>query len=151
MLCKFNWNKKVSQLDIIFSERNLNFQMKFKVILCWLDHRLLYKNLKERTWENHIKTSVAEQLWVPPLIFKNTETRPTTSYKDDGSMSIVVVKNSTGEPGPMHFMFESKVFSGHQNPLQMTARFFTTFDCYFNLAWYPFDRQTCVANVRHFS
>ena len=135
-------------LSFIFSERNLNFQLKFKVVLSWLDHRLVYKNLKEETKENLILTSVAEKIWVPPLIFKNSDTRPTTTFKDDGSVAIVAVKNSTGSPGPMHLNFESQVFSGAENPLKMMARYFTTFDCYYNLTWYPFDKQTCSANVR---
>jgi len=113
-----------------------------------MEHRLQYHDLHDETEDNLIRTSMAKKLWVPPLSFKNTDSRPTTSYRDDGSTSLVVIKKEAiGKEAPLNSHYEAEVFDGHKNPIRMTSRFFTTFDCFFNLQWYPFDKQTCYANL----
>ena len=91
--------------------------------------------------------TLQNRLWVPPLVFKNTDLRPSTGYKTDGSTSLVVVKNGMASNADTDLQLESQVYAGKDNPLRMTSRFFTTFDCRFDLHWYPFDIQTCYVNV----
>ena len=80
----------------ICSEKDLNFALKFKVVMTWMEHRLEYHDLHDDSMDNLINSWTSERLWVPPLIFKNTNDRPTTTFKEDGSTSLVVIKKVTG-------------------------------------------------------
>ena len=80
MLCKENIEeiaveKSIFPADILV--RVILFPAKLKLILeiHWYDHRLEFNNLKNMTSMNTIPEREKEQLWLPPVIFFNTETR----------------------------------------------------------------------------
>ena len=49
----------------------------------WLETRLRFKNLKEEITLNNLSPSEMSSIWVPKLIFYNTETKPSTTVDEE--------------------------------------------------------------------
>ena len=49
----------------------------------WLETRLQFKNLKEDVTLNNLSPSEITSIWVPKLIFSNTETKPSTLVDEE--------------------------------------------------------------------
>ena len=76
---------------IIFSEVGGYFQVQFILVLKWFETRLRFKNLKDDISLNNFLPSERLKVWVPELIFSNTEENPSTIV--DEKASIAVQKN----------------------------------------------------------
>ena len=64
-------------MDIIsllkFKEVDMEFVLKYQIKKEWFDTRLTYWNLKERRYANALSVEEKESIWLPILIFTNTE------------------------------------------------------------------------------
>ena len=84
---------------------------------------------------------IAARLWVPTVIFKNTEHNFATSV-DENSM-ILVKKEGNMSLSSIQEVEEIAYFSGSENPLIYSKNFYHRFQCLFDLNYYPFDTQLC--------
>ena len=61
----------MSEVDEVES----SVSVKFIMTLSWFEKRLTYHNLKENFHENIIPSQIADEMWIPSLIFTNQDDR----------------------------------------------------------------------------
>ena len=83
----------------------------------WLETRLRFKNLKEEITLNNLSPSEMSSIWVPKLIFYNTETKPSTTV--DEETIIFAEKQGNYKPSPIEDVENIKYYDGHENELHM--------------------------------
>ena len=83
----------------------------------WLETRLRFKNLKEEITLNSLSPSEMSSIWVPKLIFYNTETKPSTTV--DEETIIFAEKQGNYTPSPIEDVENIKYYDGHENKLHM--------------------------------
>ena len=83
----------------------------------WLETRLRFKNLKEEITLNNLSPSEMSRIWVPKLIFYNTETKPSTTV--DEETIIFAEKQGNYKPSSLEDVENIKYYDGHENELHM--------------------------------
>ena len=83
----------------------------------WLETRLQFKNLKEEITLNNLSPSEMRRIWVPKLIFYNTETKPSTTV--DEETIIFAEKQGNYKPSSIEDVENIKYYDGHENELHM--------------------------------
>ena len=117
------------------------FQVQFYLKMKWFDSRLRFKNLKDEIDLNSFLPSENTEIWVPELIFENTEEKPSTSTDDKST--IKVDKLGKFKLSDIAENQNIQYFAGSENPIS-TSRFYNQrFICDYQMAWYPFDIQRC--------
>ena len=71
-------------------EVKMSFISKFKLILEWYDDKVTWNDLNDDKFLNIPSVDVIDKLWVPVVIFVNTEMKTETEM--DKKSRIVVVK-----------------------------------------------------------
>ena len=100
-----------------FSEVGGYFQAQFILCLQWLETRLRFKNIKEDVTLNSLSPSEMSSLWVPKLIFSNTENKP-SSLVDEETL-LYVQKQGNYEQSSIEDLENIKYYDGHENHLHM--------------------------------
>ncbi|XP_023332381.1 uncharacterized protein LOC111704387 [Eurytemora carolleeae] len=107
---KKNYNKKIAPFkyeaetkeyipaDIVVSitlrdilrieEINHGFTLKFLMEMEWYDYRLNYFNLKVNQSLNALSTEEVQNIWIPFILFDNTEHNDATKGDEDTEMTI---------------------------------------------------------------
>ena len=114
-------------------ESTVEFQ--FILYLTWLESRLKYLNLIANG-TNRLTPTEMEWIWVPKLMFYNTDKRLETVLDDS---TVISIKRE----GEFESLQNKRVYSGKDNPLISSRFYITQFMCIYNMAWYPFDTQRC--------
>ena len=107
----------------------------------WYESRLRFKNLKQDINLNRLLPFEVKYIWVPELVFPNTEER-TTSIVDDKT-SISVERHGNFKLSELSENENIQNFKGIENPLFMKRYYNQRFLCDYKLNWYPFDIQHC--------
>ena len=107
----------------------------------WFDPRLRFKNLKEDLSLNNFLPVESQTIWVPELIFSNTEDKPST--KVDSKTSLSVKKMGKFKLSETFENENIQYFSGKENSLILKRFYNERFLCNFDIRWYPFDIQRC--------
>ena len=107
----------------------------------WFESRLRFKNLKDDFELNNFLPSEVAMIWVPELIFANTEEKPLTIV--DERTSISVEKLGNFKLSETYENENIQYFAGTENPLHLRRFYNQRFLCDFQLNWYPFDVQHC--------
>ena len=63
---------------VSIDEVDHSIQLQFEMILDWKENRATYLNLKEKTALNEMKEEDIQQLWLPLIIYTNTDQKKTT-------------------------------------------------------------------------
>ena len=79
----------------------------------WLETRLKFKNLKEDVTLNNLLPSEMSNIWVPKLIFSNTENKPSTVVDEDTTM--YAEKQGKYERSSKEKMENIRYYDGHEN------------------------------------
>ena len=68
--------------------------LKFHILLEWFDHRLTYNNLKHRRYLNALNETDVEMIWLPLVIYENTEQMESTrlGLRNEWSTSVMIVR-----------------------------------------------------------
>ena len=82
-----------------------------------METRLRFKNLKDDVTLNNFLPSEMDRVWVPKLIFSNTEEKPSTVVDDEAT--IYAEKQGDYELSPEDEMENIKYYNGHENQLHM--------------------------------
>ena len=117
------------------------FQVQFYLILKWFESRVRFKNLKEDIDLNNFLPSENTEIWVPELIFENTEEKPSTT--SDEKTSIKVEKRGKFKASEISENQNIQYFAGSENPIILSRFYNQRFLCDYQMAWYPFDIQKC--------
>ena len=117
-------------------------KIQFELTLKWFDARLQFYNLKENIEMNSLLYEEKQKIWVPRIIFRNTESQ--ISSMNDEKSGIKVLKQQNGTFNIDGLLSEDiDIYDGSENPLFMSRVYDIEFLCSFQMEWYPFDTQTC--------
>ena len=116
-----------------------SFQMQLFLTLKWFDSRLQYINLKDNFDLNNFLPSENKLIWIPELVFENTEDKMRSKINEKTSIKVLKTGNFT--PSYISENENIQIFRGDENMLIMRQFYTLTFLSDFKMAWYPFDLQ----------
>ena len=103
------------------------FQVQFDLIINWFESRLRFKNLKDDMNLNSFLPTENHEVWVPELIFVNTENKPSTITDDRTSIKVEkrgdYIRSLSSENENIQY------FEGSKNPLEMKRFYNQRFLC----------------------
>ena len=129
-------------VDIDEDDYSIGFQ--FKNGLKWKENRATYRNLKARESLNALEQKDIENLWLPKVIYENTDQKETTRLGKEWEWETKVVvkrEEGIGSLSELSTLDETMIFNGSKNTLIMSQTYTHTFQCVYELSAYPFDTQ----------
>ena len=132
------------------AEEEYSIDIQFAITLVWIENRATYQNLKNHTSLNALTNQEIEGLWLPKVVYENTDQKETTRLGDgnwEWETRVVVRRRGKGEMSGLDFVDETEIFKGTDNDLVMMQTYTHKFQCPFDLKKYPFDMQTCLINM----
>ena len=134
-------NVSINVIEVIeIKEKKMKYSVKFNLNLKWFDSRLTWKDLHEKKSVNILNPSEISSIWLPRLIFKNTEKELETRIDNSTLITVERLTDFMLDPFAAH---ETAHFRGSGNPLSLSRIYTMDFLCRFQLQKYPFDTQTC--------
>ena len=144
---KLNIGVKIDILTLgDFEEIKLSYRAKLELTLKWFDERLKYANLKDDLFKNMIRQNDTSSIWIPPIVFNNSET--STRISPNIHPSIFVHKLGPPTTALPSILDETYFYAGSANMLVLISEFDTMYSCKFSLGCYPFDTQICTIEVK---
>ena len=125
-------------------EPDYSIEIQFEIMLSWKENRVSYNNLKKAVALNALTQDDIKKLWLPEVIYENTDQKESTRLGDSWEWKTSIVVKREEEKGVMsgpEFVDETEVFSGSKNSLVMNQSYTHTFQCNYELSRYPFDTQ----------
>ena len=95
------------------------------------DCRLTFFNLKEDTGLNALSPTEKQDIWVPELVFPNTENRLGTLVDDDSSVTVEKKGNYTRSD--ISDVENRQFYTGEENKITLTRFYNIRFLCYYRL------------------
>ena len=130
---------KVVDID----EENSFKEIQFRITLKWKEMRASYYNLKKDAFLNILSEKNLEQLWLPEVIYENTDQKDSTRIGKDWEWktTVVVIREGNFSRGGLSMVNEVEIFEGRENNISMRQTYTRKFQCAMELARYPFDVQ----------
>ena len=129
----------LSILDI--DEVGGNIKLQFEMKLTWQDSRLTMLNLKDDFDLNTLTDAQRREIWIPQLVFHNTESKLKSLNDDEAFVTIGrkgrFVRNKKSE------LQNAYIYKGGDNPLTIARVYDIDFICEFDVRIFPFDTQNC--------
>ena len=125
---------------IEISEVNHKIELKFGITLKWYENRAKYHNLKEKEALNILFDAELGSLWIPYIIFENTDNDEAITIEDIKSKVSVTREGSFVQSGP-ETADEIEIFEGEENKITMNQTHSKKFQCTYLLQFFPFDTQ----------
>ena len=118
-------------------------ELQFQISLEWKENRASYLNLKRETYLNALSLDEIKTLWLPLVIYTNTDQQETTRLGTEWEWSTNVNVKREGNfiRSAYRELDESEHFKGGENSLIMTQSYTHEFQCVYKLQRYPFDTQ----------
>ena len=116
-------------------------KLKFRLSLNWRDARVSFYNIKSEEVLNSLSLEEQLMLWTPTIVFWNTE-KQLKSINDENSFASIR-RNANGTIIDRTVDEDIEVYSGEENEITFSHVYSIKFDCEYQMAWYPFDIQTC--------
>ena len=129
------------------NEEDYSIEIQFEITLMWKEKRAKYQNLKKRDSLNALTIKDIGNLWLPKVIYENTDQKETTRVGSNWEWETRVVVRREQEKGTMsglESVDETEIFNGFENSLVMNQTYTHTFQCNYQLSHYPFDTQVNV-------
>ena len=141
-----NVNVSIDILKLVdINEVDYSIEIQFEISMKWKENRATYHNLKEKDSLNALQARDFEKLWLPEVIFENTDQKESTRLGEFGAgewKTRVVVKREGGPtPSGLDTVDETDVFKGNENSLVMSQVYTHPFQCNYKFVAYPFDTQ----------
>ena len=126
-------------------EDDYSIEIQFKITLHWKENRATYHNLKENDNLNALTQNDIEMLWLPIVIYENTNQKETTRLGEFGNgewnTKVVVRREGKSSAAGLEMVDETEIFSGSENTVIMSQTYTHRFQCAYELSHYPFDTQ----------
>ena len=132
----------ISLLKIVSMEEvqhKIDFQ--FEISLMWKENRVIYQNLKKKTSLNALTNKEMTFLWLPYVIYVNTDMKEAVELWDSIDTTIVVKREGNFTRSGKEVLDELEIFQGAENWLVMYQTYTKSFQCQYHLHRYPFDTQ----------
>ena len=135
-------NISVSLLKIVSMEEvQHKIDLQFAIVLEWMENRAKYHNLKKKTSLNALTDEEIEGLWLPYVIYSNTDMKEAVQLNNDVQTTIMVSKEGAFTRSGEDTLDEVEIFEGQENRLSMYQTYTKSFQCQYRLQRYPFDTQ----------
>ena len=86
-----------------------------------------------------------ETLWLPHVIYENTDQKETTRLGEFGNgewlTKVLVKREGNSSAAGLDMVDESQIFNGSENRLIMSQTYTHKYQCSYELSYYPFDTQ----------
>ena len=94
---------------------------------------------------NALRQNDIDKLWLPEVIFENTDQKDTTrlGVSWEWTTRVVVNREDSFTRGGLEMVDETEIFEGNENSLLMSQTYTREFQCSYKLTRYPFDTQMC--------
>ena len=127
-------------------EPDYSIEIQFEIMLKWREMRASYNHLKEADVLNALTEEDMKKLWLPEAIYENTDDKESTRLGEFGAgewKTNVVVRREQkiGTPSGPEVVDETELFLGSNNSMVMNQSYTHTFQCLYDLSYYPFDTQ----------
>ena len=125
------------------NEEDYSIEIQFKITMMWNENRVTYQNLKESDSLNALTQNDIDKLWLPKVIYENTDQKDTTRLGVDWEWETIVVVRREGNftRSGLETVDETNIFQGDKNSLNMSQTYTHEFQCQYDFRWYPFDTQ----------
>ena len=130
---------KVVDID----EADHSIRLQFEINMRWQENRAKYLNLKSDTSLNALIDDEIKSLWLPLVIYQNTDQTESTRLGEswEWSTSVIVTRDGNFSRSGPEDIDEAEIFKGTENNLTMIQRYTREFQCHYQLHSYPFDTQ----------
>ena len=100
-------------------------------------------NLKDKTSLNTLRDKDIEKLWLPLVIYDNTDQKESSRLGESWEWKtlVSVVKEGDFTRAGLDMVDEAEIFEGGANRVRMTQTYTLEFQCNYKLQRYPFDSQ----------
>ena len=125
-------------------ETDHSIHLQFQISLGWKENRVKYQNLKTQTSLNALTDEDTRTIWLPLIIFDNTDQKEVTRLGMDWEWATdVTVTREQEKPdrSGIEEVDEAEIFEGAENRLTMSQTYTWEFQCKYELQRYPFDSQ----------
>ena len=129
------------------NEEGHSIDIQFDISLLWKDKRVTFFNLKRSDSLNVLTEEDINKLWLPKVIYENTDQKEITRLGDTWEWETEVIVRREVKHGVMsglEYVEESEIFEGSENSLVMNQTYTHTFQCNYHFSSYPFDTQVNV-------
>ena len=135
-----NVNISMAVMDVLsISEVDLVYVLKFRFLMVWYDYRLKYHNLKQERSLNSLSREEIERLWIPFVVFSNTQKQESTKGGDD--TEVTITREGNFSESSVYVMEEINIFEGVDNRITFQQVYDKELKCVYQLQLYPFDTQ----------
>ena len=133
---------------VSMEEVHHSIDFQFQITLRWKDNRVKFHNLKEDTSLNALTDAEIAELWLPLVIYDNTDQKETTRLgaQFEWSTSVTITREGHFNRGGLEEVDEVEIFKGKENTISMRQVYTHSFQCKYNLERYPFDTQVTFVN-----
>ena len=114
--------------------------------MLWKENRATYQNLKLNDSLNALTQNDIDKLWLPKVIYENTDQKETTRLGVDWEWETNVEVKRCGNftRSGLETVDETYVYRGDENDLIMSQTYTHEFQCQYIFVWYPFDTQVMI-------
>ena len=143
-------NVSIDLLKVVdINEEDYSIEIQFEITLEWKENRATYLNLKENNSLNALNQKDIEKLWLPEVIYENTDQKESTrlGFIMEWKTEVEVRKEGKHIKSGLDTVDEAYIYKGTENTLIMTQTYTHTFQCLYDFQAYPFDTQV----FRYFS
>ena len=128
---------------VAIEEEDHSIELQFQITLEWKENRATYHNLKNESYMNALSKKDINRLWLPLVVYTNTDQQETTRLGEnwEWSTKVVVKREGTFERSEPEVLDEIEIFKGKENSLSMVQSYTHEFQCVYQLENYPFDTQ----------
>ena len=129
-------------------ENDYSIKIQFEITLVWKEIRATYHNLKIEDSLNALEETDIEQLWLPKVVYENTDQKETTrlGYFTEWETIVIVKREGNSTLSGLDAIDETEIFNGDNNSLIMSQTYTHAFYCAYKLSAYPFDTQVKCCN-----
>ena len=134
--CPAAWKVEIQEVDHAIA-------LQFQINMRWTENRVKYQNLKSKTTLNALTKNDIRKLWLPRIVYDNTDQKQTTrlGMEWEWATGVSVVKEGNFTRSGYGEVNEAEIFEGDENTLMMTQTYTWEFQCEYKLQKYPFDTQ----------
>ena len=131
---------------VAIAEEDHSIELQFQIMLEWKENRAVYQNLKNESYLNALSMEEINRLWLPLVIYTNTDQQETTRLGCcvEWSTYVLVKREGDFRRSELEDLDEAELFKGEENSLLMVQSYTHKFQCPYQLHTYPFDTQVCM-------
>ena len=106
-------------------EEDYSIEIQFSITLKWKDNRVTYQNLNQLKSLNALTREDIDKLWLPKVIYENTDQKDTTRLGVDWEWEtrIVVDRQGNFSQSRLDMVDEIDIFKGTENDLIMSQTY----------------------------